>query len=149
MAWVCVLGFWVRISPGAWLSQLVECCMLSGRGLCDGLITRPEESYRLRYVVVCDLETSRMRRPWPASGRSATGGGSVTLMQIVCWFYEVKLLPKCERRNKKEEYKEKETEYFVQHLKYVSIYAGFGRQKIPNTSVPYSVFWRCAKRHRT
>jgi len=24
-------------------------------------------------VVVCDLETSRMRRPWPALGRSATG----------------------------------------------------------------------------
>ena len=24
-----------------------ECCVLSGRGLCDGLITRPEESYRL------------------------------------------------------------------------------------------------------
>ena len=32
--------------------------MLSGRGLCDGLITRPEESYRLWRVVVCDLETS-------------------------------------------------------------------------------------------
>ena len=42
---------------------------LSGRGLCDGLITRPEESYRLWCVVVCDLETSRMRRPWPALGR--------------------------------------------------------------------------------
>jgi hypothetical protein len=24
-----------------------ECCALSGRGLCDGLITRPEESYRV------------------------------------------------------------------------------------------------------
>jgi hypothetical protein len=23
-----------------------ECCVLSGRGLCDELITRPEESYR-------------------------------------------------------------------------------------------------------
>ena len=34
--------------------------MLSGRGLCDELITRPEESYRLWCVVVCDLETSRM-----------------------------------------------------------------------------------------
>jgi len=33
-----------------------ECCVLSGRGLCDELITRPEESYRLCYVVVCDLE---------------------------------------------------------------------------------------------
>jgi hypothetical protein len=24
-----------------------ECCVLSGRGLCEGPITRPEESYRL------------------------------------------------------------------------------------------------------
>ena len=36
----------------------VVCCVLSGRGLCDGLITRPEESYRVWCVVVCDLETS-------------------------------------------------------------------------------------------
>jgi len=43
---------------------------LSGRGLCDGLITRPEESYRLWCVVVCDLETSWMRRPWPTGGLS-------------------------------------------------------------------------------
>jgi len=33
-----------------------ECCVLSGRGLCDELITRPEESYQLWCVVVCDLE---------------------------------------------------------------------------------------------
>jgi len=31
-----------------------ECCVLLGRGLCDGLITRPEESYRLWHIVVCD-----------------------------------------------------------------------------------------------
>jgi len=37
---------------------------LSGRGLCDELITRPEESYRLWRVVVCDLETSRMGAPY-------------------------------------------------------------------------------------
>ena len=35
-----------------------EYCVLSGRGLCDELITRPEESYRLWCVIVCDLETS-------------------------------------------------------------------------------------------
>jgi len=35
-------------------------------------MTRPEESYRLWCVVVCDLETSWIRRPWPALGRSAT-----------------------------------------------------------------------------
>ena len=33
-----------------------ECCVLSGRGLRDELITRPEESSRLWCVVVCDLE---------------------------------------------------------------------------------------------
>jgi len=33
--------------------------VLSGRGLCDELITRPEESYRLWRVVVCVLETSK------------------------------------------------------------------------------------------
>ena len=38
--------------------------MLSGRGLCDELITRPEESYRLWCVVVCDLETSRIGAPY-------------------------------------------------------------------------------------
>jgi len=34
---------------------------LSGRGLCDELLTRPEESYRLWCVAVCDIETSSMR----------------------------------------------------------------------------------------
>ena len=40
------------------------CCGLSGRGLCDELITRPEEFCRLCCVVVCDLETSRMGAPY-------------------------------------------------------------------------------------
>jgi len=50
------------------MSACCECCVSSGRGLCDGLITRPEESYRLWCVIECDLETSRMRRPWPTGG---------------------------------------------------------------------------------
>jgi hypothetical protein len=44
-----------------------------GRGLCDETVTRPEEFYRLRSVVVCDLETSKMRRTCLALGRSVTG----------------------------------------------------------------------------
>jgi hypothetical protein len=54
------------------MSVCCECCVLSGRGLCDELITRPEESYRLCCVVVCDLEkqTSWMRRPRPTRGLS-------------------------------------------------------------------------------
>jgi len=39
-----------------------ECCVLSGRDLCDELITRPEESYRLWYVFVCDLEKNKPRK---------------------------------------------------------------------------------------
>jgi hypothetical protein len=49
------------------MSVCCECCMLSGRGLCDGLIARPEESYRL-WRVVCDKETSKTRRLKPATG---------------------------------------------------------------------------------
>ena len=51
-----LLRSWVRIPPGAWMFVCCECCVLSGRGLCDELITRPEESYRLWCVIECDLE---------------------------------------------------------------------------------------------
>jgi hypothetical protein len=43
----------------------------SGRGLCDVLITRPQDTYRLSCVTVCVLKTSRFRRPWPALGCGA------------------------------------------------------------------------------
>ena len=65
-----LLRSWVRIPPGAWIFVCCECRVLSGRGLCDELIPHPEESYRLWCVVVCDLETSWMRRPWPTGGLS-------------------------------------------------------------------------------
>jgi len=63
-----LLRLWVRIPLGAWMYVCCECCVLLGRGLCDKLITRPEEPYRLWCVVMCDLETSWMRRPWPNWG---------------------------------------------------------------------------------
>jgi len=53
-----LLRMWVRIPPGAWMSVCCECYVLSDRSLCDELITRPEESYQLWCVAVCDLETS-------------------------------------------------------------------------------------------
>ena len=59
-----LLKSWVRIPLGAWIFVCCECRVLSGRGLCDELITRPEESYRLWCVVVCDLETSRIGAPY-------------------------------------------------------------------------------------
>jgi hypothetical protein len=64
----CLLKLWVQIPPAAWMFVCCECCVLSGRGLCDELITHPEEYYRLCCVVVSDLETSWMRRPWPTGG---------------------------------------------------------------------------------
>ena len=52
-----MLRLWVRVPPGrAWMSVCCECCVLSDRGLCGGLIARPEESYRLWCVVVCYLD---------------------------------------------------------------------------------------------
>jgi hypothetical protein len=47
-----LLGSWVRIPPRTWMSVSCECCVLSGRGLCDGLVTRTEESYRVWCVWV-------------------------------------------------------------------------------------------------
>jgi hypothetical protein len=40
----CSLGLRFRISPAAWMFVCIECCVLSGRGLCVRLITRPEDS---------------------------------------------------------------------------------------------------------
>jgi len=37
----------VGSNPAGGMDVCVKCCVLSGRGLCDELITRPEESYRL------------------------------------------------------------------------------------------------------
>jgi hypothetical protein len=64
------LSLRVRFPPGAWMSVCCECCVLSGRGLRYGPITRPEESNQLSCVVVYDLETLKMRRPqsWPCLG---------------------------------------------------------------------------------
>jgi hypothetical protein len=47
-----LLGLMLQIPPGAWMSVSCECCVLSGRHLCDWPITRPEESYRVWCVWV-------------------------------------------------------------------------------------------------
>ena len=62
---------------GMHVSSLVDVVFCVGSDLCDGLITRPEESYRLCVCVcvcvcVCDLETSTTGFPSPEKGCSAT-----------------------------------------------------------------------------
>ena len=89
-----LLRSWVRIPPGAWMFVCCKCCVLSGRGLCDELITCPEGSYRLWCVVVCDLVTSRMRRPWPALGSSAIGEKNCLKKCLwIMWCMELHRLP--------------------------------------------------------
>jgi len=48
--------------------MLVTCehCVLSGRGLCIGLITLLEKSYRISCE--CDREVLIVRRPWSTRG---------------------------------------------------------------------------------
>jgi hypothetical protein len=40
------------------MSISFECGVLPGRGLCDGLVPRPEKSYRVWCVSKCDREAS-------------------------------------------------------------------------------------------
>jgi hypothetical protein len=47
-----LLRLWVRTPPVVWMSVCCKCCVLSGRGLCSGLIPRSEESYRVCCVCV-------------------------------------------------------------------------------------------------
>jgi len=63
---------------------------LSGRGLCDELITRPEESYRLCCVVVCDLESSRIGAPYIYDIRSLRVKESV-LQRVYIWKHREKI----------------------------------------------------------
>jgi len=59
---VCLLGLWVRIPSDAWICVSCEYCVLSARGLFVGLITRPEESYRMWCVWVWSWSL------WPTRG---------------------------------------------------------------------------------
>ena len=70
-----------------------ECCVSSRKDLCDKLITCPEESYWLWFVVVCDLETSRTRKPWPALGCSTTRKQKnyITVWQLMQGMNTIKL----------------------------------------------------------
>jgi hypothetical protein len=51
-----------KIPPGAWMFVSCEwCVLLSGTGLCDEPIPRPEESYRLCCVSQCDQKKLQTR----------------------------------------------------------------------------------------
>jgi hypothetical protein len=88
------------------MSVSCDCCVMSCRGLCDELVPRPEESYRLWCVSnVCDHETST-KRGGPGAYKAVepythththknnnnnlinfiTGGLPQVDSQVSCWF---------------------------------------------------------------
>ena len=72
--WVCgySLAGTASLNSSGDMDTCLAYCVLSVR-VCDGPIPPTEESYRLWYVIVYDLETSRIRRLWPALGCCAGG----------------------------------------------------------------------------
>jgi hypothetical protein len=61
-----LLGLRVQIPPGTWMSLSCECSVLSGRGLCDELITLPEQYHRVWCFWAWSL--SRVRTAWHGIG---------------------------------------------------------------------------------
>jgi hypothetical protein len=64
------------------MSVSCECCVLSRIGLCVGLITRPEKSYRVCGLSDRDREVSILNRVWPTRGYCAVGKKSIILGNI-------------------------------------------------------------------
>jgi hypothetical protein len=71
------------------MSVCCECCVLSGRVLCDGLITRPEESWVCAspYVITCnnspytDIERVEWVRLWNKEKFAGRVGKSKTYLK--------------------------------------------------------------------
>jgi len=78
-----------RLKPATWISLQTT----RQYGLCDELITHTEESYWLWCVVVCDLETSWMKRLWPTGDCHTKTNKHVLFVSIV--FFYVLFVCKC------------------------------------------------------
>jgi len=85
-AWEC--GRWLagtaRSIPagGARMSVSCECCVLSG--LCVGVITHPQESYRLCCVWVCSWSFDQKERPSPDNGPKRDGKKLINKLSLNC-----------------------------------------------------------------
>jgi len=88
-AWVCgrLLAGIVGSSPAGDLDVCLLGVLFVVR--CVGLITRPEESYRVWCVAECDREASISRRPW------TTRGCCAMRKKITCFRIVKRLLNRC------------------------------------------------------
>jgi hypothetical protein len=73
-----LLGLWVWFLPEAWMSVSFECCVLSGGGICNGPIHRPE---MYQWICVChwvrsSAAISRQKRGQPKKDRKFLGVSS-------------------------------------------------------------------------
>jgi hypothetical protein len=100
---VRLLVLLVRIPPEALMFVSLECCMLSGRGLCDGPISHPDKFYRVWSVLGWSRRLFRGALPGIESKRHR-GDKKTTLfwyLQIAikfprekkCVIYKYKVLP--------------------------------------------------------
>jgi hypothetical protein len=88
-----LLRLWVRIPPGAWMSVCCEFCVLSGRGLCDGLIICPGKTYRVRCVWVWSWSLDNEEAlaqwgavvPWGATKNSISDHYMHTWRYVCVW----------------------------------------------------------------
>jgi hypothetical protein len=62
----------------AWMSVSCECCVLSGRGFCDGLVSRPEESYRVWCVWVWSWSLEKWGGLGPQGAVEPLGKNTIT-----------------------------------------------------------------------
>jgi hypothetical protein len=99
-----LLGLWVRIPPGAWMSVSCECCELSSRGLCVGQRSPTECD-----VSECDREASIMWRPCPTGGccdigksKDAVNSRAVYMPLLVYEVYCNVVYGQCKRINNPE-----------------------------------------------
>jgi len=87
-----LLKLWVRIPPGTWMFVCCECCLLSGRGLCDELITRPEVS---RSVWSKNLVNEEPLAHWWLSCQKQTNKQSVIVSVLMPVTYKKYQLYNC------------------------------------------------------
>ena len=77
-----LLGLCARIPPGSWMFVCCVCCVvLSGRGFCIGLVTRPEESCRVWFIQWVWSRSVLMGGHELESGSSATGKKFVIIIK--------------------------------------------------------------------
>jgi hypothetical protein len=83
--WVCfrsLSGIAGSNTAGAWISLRCVCCVLSGRGLCDGR-SLVQKSPTGCGVSECEREASIMRMPWPAGADAPCSTGLWHILVMV------------------------------------------------------------------